>query len=148
LIERATARSAGAVLIGGTAVGPTGRAGNAAQQYRAEPLIDRHCTHCRYLVIVVTMTTMSLADAKAHLSKLVAQVSGHHDHVYVTVHGKPSAVLVATEDLESLEETIEILADADTMRRLHRSEAELACGEVESRADLDAAMRQRRAAQT
>ena len=33
----------------------------------------------------------------------------------MTVHGKPSAVLLATEDLESLEETIEILADAEAM---------------------------------
>ncbi len=52
------------------------------------------------------MTTLSLADAKAHLSKLVARVSGQHERVYVTVHGKPSAVLLTTEDLESLEETI------------------------------------------
>ena len=87
---------------------------------------------------------MSLADATAHLSKLVARVSGQHERVYVTVHGKPSAVLLATEDLESLEETIEILADADTMRRLHASDAELARGEVESRAELDAAMTGRR----
>ena len=96
-----------------------------------------------YLVILVTMTTLSLADAKAHLSTLVARVSGQHERVYVTVHGKPSAVLVATEDLESLEETIEILADADTMRRLHTSDAELARGEVETREELDAAMRRR-----
>ena len=96
-----------------------------------------------YLVILVTMTTLSLADAKAHLSALVARVSGQHERVYVTVHGKPSAVLVATEDLESLEETIEILADADTMRRLHASDAELARGEVETREELDAAMRRR-----
>ena len=54
---------------------------------------------------------------------LVARVSRQHEQVYVTVHGKPSAVLVATEDLESLEETIEILADAETMRRLHASDA-------------------------
>jgi len=86
------------------------------------------------------MTTLSLADAKAHLSALVARVSGQHERVYVTVHGKPSAVLVATEDLESLEETIEILADADTMRRLHASDAELACGEVETREELGAAI--------
>ncbi|MGY1666658.1 type II toxin-antitoxin system Phd/YefM family antitoxin [Geodermatophilus sp. SYSU D00696] len=51
------------------------------------------------------MTTLSLADAKAHLSKLVARVSGRHGCVYVTVHGKSSAVLLAIEDLESLEET-------------------------------------------
>jgi antitoxin YefM len=63
----------------------------------------------------------------------------------VTVHGKPSAVLLATADLESLEETIEILADADTMRRLHASDAELARGEGETLEDLDAAMRRRRA---
>ncbi|RFU21917.1 type II toxin-antitoxin system Phd/YefM family antitoxin [Geodermatophilus marinus] len=93
------------------------------------------------------MATLSLADAKAHLSKLVARVSGQHERVYVTVHGKPSAVLIATEDLESLEETIEVLADADAMRRLHASEAELARGEVESRAELDAAMARRRSQQ-
>jgi prevent-host-death family protein len=89
------------------------------------------------------MTTLSLADAKAHLSALVARVSGQHERVYVTVHGKPSAVLVATEDLESLEETIEILADADTMRRLHASDADLARGDTETREELDAAMRRR-----
>ena len=92
----------------------------------------------------MTMTTLSLADAKAHLSALVARVSGQHERVYVTVHGKPSAVLLATEDLESLEETIEILADADTMRRLHASDAELARGEVETLEDLEAAMQGRR----
>src|SRR5688572_31282616 len=97
----------------------------------------------RSMVILLTMVTFSLADAKAHLSKLVAQVSRQHERVYVTVHGKPSAVLVATEDLESLEETIEILADADTMRRLHASDAELARGEAETREELDAAMRRR-----
>jgi prevent-host-death family protein len=100
-------------------------------------------TRHAYLVILLTMTTLSLADAKAHLSALVARVSGQHERVYVTVHGKPSAVLVATEDLESLEETIEILADADTMRRLHASDDELARGEVETREQLDAAMRRR-----
>src|SRR5688500_13771245 len=97
------------------------------------------------LVILLTMATFSLADAKAHLSKLVAQVSGQHERVYVTVHGKPSAVLLATEDLESLEETIEILADADTMRRLHASDAEIAHGEAETQEDLDAAMQRRHA---
>jgi antitoxin YefM len=60
------------------------------------------------------------------------------------VHGRPTAVLVATEDLESLEETVEILAEEDTMRRLHASDAELARGEIESRQDLAAAMERRR----
>ena len=91
------------------------------------------------------MTTFSLADAKTHVSRLVAQVSGQHARVYVTVHGQPSAVLLATADLESLEEAIEVLVDADTMRRLHSSDAELARGDVETQHDLDAAMQRRRA---
>jgi antitoxin YefM len=106
--------------------------------------LRRRWTRRHLVVILLTMTSLSLADAKAHFSQLVARVSGQHERVYVTVHGKPSAVLVATEDLEALEETIEILADADTMRRLHASEAELARGEVETREDLDAAMARRR----
>ena len=48
----------------------------------------------------------SLGEAKAHLSELVARVGGQHDRVTVTVHGRPVAVLVAVDDLESLEETI------------------------------------------
>ena len=90
------------------------------------------------------MTTLSLADVKTHLSKLVARVSGQHERVYVTVHGKPSAVLVATEDLESLEETIAILSDPDTLSRLAASEAELARGEGESEERLAEAMNARR----
>jgi hypothetical protein len=42
----------------------------------------------------------------------------------VTVHGKPSAVLAVTQDLEALEETIENLLGADTIWRLHASDAE------------------------
>ncbi len=36
----------------------------------------------------------------------------------MTVHGRPSAVLVALEDLERLEETLEISRDPGTMKRL------------------------------
>lgn len=42
-----------------------------------------------------------------------------------------------------LEETLEILRDADTMRRLAASDAELARGETVTQAALAEAMRQR-----
>ncbi|MBL8932732.1 MAG: type II toxin-antitoxin system Phd/YefM family antitoxin, partial [Kineosporiaceae bacterium] len=44
-------------------------------------------------------TPLSLAEVKAHLSELVARVNGQHERVTVTVHGRPSAVLVSVEDL-------------------------------------------------
>lgn len=88
-------------------------------------------------------TVLSLADAKAHLSELVGRVNSEHERVTVTVHGKPSAVLIATEDLESLEESLAVLSDPETMQRLAASEAELARGEGKSEADLTQAMGQR-----
>lgn len=62
----------------------------------------------------------------------------------MTVHGTPSAVLLAPEDLESLEETLEILADPETLRRIAGAESELAAGQGESEYDLAAAMLRRR----
>lgn len=85
-----------------------------------------------------------MADVKAHLSELVAQVGAHHDRVTVTVHGRPTAVLVAVEDLEGLEETIAVLSDAEALRALADADAELAAGDGESEATLRAAMAARR----
>jgi hypothetical protein len=39
------------------------------------------------LVVLLTGTPLSLADARARLSRLVARVSGQHERIYVTVHG-------------------------------------------------------------
>jgi antitoxin YefM len=89
------------------------------------------------------MTTLPLGEVKTHLSELVGRVRDHHERVTVTVHGRPSAVLVAVEDLERLEETLAILKDADTMARLAQSDAELARGESVSAAELAETMRRR-----
>jgi antitoxin YefM len=105
----------------------------------------RWWTSATSLVILVTMSeTMALAEVKAHLSQLVSRVNAHHDRVTVTVHGRPSAVLLSVDDLEALEETIAILSDSDALRQLAASEAELARGEGETEQDLADAMRRRR----
>ena len=89
------------------------------------------------------MTVLPLGDVKSHLSEIVGRVHDHHERVTVTVHGKPSAVLIAPEDLEALEETLEIMRDAATMNRLAESDAELARGEYVSADELAEAMRRR-----
>jgi prevent-host-death family protein len=97
------------------------------------------------LVILVTMSeTLSLAEVKAHLSEVVGRVDRQHDRVTVTVHGRPSAILISPDDLEALEETIAVLSDDDAVRQLASSDAELARGEGESEQDLAEAMRRRR----
>ena len=88
---------------------------------------------------------MPLAVVKSHLSELIGRVQREHERVTVTVHGRPSAVLLAVDDLEALEETIAVLSDREALRQLATSDAELARGEGETLDDLDAAMRRRRA---
>src|SRR5580658_641633 len=102
-------------------------------------------TPASLLVKLLTMTTLPLGEVKTHLSELVGRVHDHHERVTVTVHGRPSAVLVAVEDLERLEETLAIMRDADTMRRLAESDAELARGEDITAAELAEAIRNRSA---
>ena len=85
-----------------------------------------------------------MAEVKAHLSELVARVNGQHERVTVTLHRRPSAVLVSVEDLESLEETIAVLSDSKAVQALVQSEAELARGETVSADELVAAVAARR----
>ena len=53
-------------------------------------------------IIVVIIETMSLATAKARFSELVDRVERQQDRVIVTRNGKPAAVVVSPDDLESL----------------------------------------------
>ena len=87
----------------------------------------------------------SLAETKAHLSELVARVGEQHERITVTVHGRPAAVILAVDDLESLEETIGVLSDTAAMQALNEADAELVRGEGEDEDSLAAAMRARRA---
>jgi antitoxin YefM len=97
------------------------------------------------LVILMTMSeTLSLAEVKAHLSELVGRVNRQHERVTVTVHGRPSAVLVAVDDLEALEETIAVLSDNEALRQIAASDAELVAGKGEGAEELAAAMDKRR----
>jgi len=75
------------------------------------------------------METLPLSHVKAHLSEIADRVEGQHDRVVVTRKGRPAAVLVSPEDLESLEETLAVLSDPQLMRQIHESEAELERGE-------------------
>jgi len=78
------------------------------------------------------METTSLADAKNRLSELVSAVQGTWERVTITKNGKPVAVLMAVEDMESLIETLEVLSDPEAMAAIeeHRSGVgELTTGE-------------------
>ncbi len=106
---------------------------------------DSSWTSTGNMVILKTMSTMPLNEVKAHLSEVIQRVSTQHERVTVTVHGRASAVLLATEDLDRLEETIAVLSDNNLLHQLSQSEADIAAGRVETADQLAEAMRHRRA---
>jgi antitoxin YefM len=65
--------------------------------------------------------TIPLSSVKAHLSELVDRVEDQHDRVVLTRNGKPAAVLVSHDDLESLEETLAIMSDPLLMAQIRES---------------------------
>ena len=75
--------------------------------------------------------SMALRDVKNRLSEVVDQVERQHDRVVITRHGKPAAVVISTEDLASLEETLEVVSRPKLVSQVRDSLAELARGEAE-----------------
>jgi prevent-host-death family protein len=65
--------------------------------------------------------SMALFDVKNNLSRVVNDVRTTHRRVVITTRGQPAAVLMATQDLESLLLTIETLSDPEAMADVRES---------------------------
>jgi antitoxin YefM len=74
--------------------------------------------------------TLPLAVVKAKFSEMVDRVEHTHDRITVTRNGRRAAVLISPEDLESLEDTLELLSDPVAMAQLSESRLALAAGDV------------------
>ena len=89
------------------------------------------------------MSTIPLSEAKARLSEIADEVGRTHERVHITRNGREYVVLVAAEDLESIEATLELLADPEAQGRIRRSEADVAGGDVLEEQDVRALLAQR-----
>ena len=74
--------------------------------------------------------TLPLSVVKARLSELVDRVESEDDRIVVTRNGRPAAVIVSAEDLESLEETLAVLSDRELMRKVREGERAAERGDV------------------
>ena len=80
--------------------------------------------------------TVAFSEAKAHLSELAERVENEHDRILVTRNGRPSFVLISPDDLESLEETLDIIRDPALMASIARSRAQSKAGDRSPLADI------------
>jgi len=73
-------------------------------------------------------TVLPFSEAKAQLSELADRVEGQHDRILVTRNGRPTFVLVSPDDLESLEETLDILRDEELITSIRQSRRQAEAG--------------------
>lgn len=79
--------------------------------------------------MVMADLTLPLAEIKKRLSEIVDRVEQRHERVILTRNGRPAAVILSPEDLESLEETLDILSEPAAVDEIRRARAEIDRGE-------------------
>jgi prevent-host-death family protein len=71
---------------------------------------------------------MPLAEVKNRLSEVVDRLEREHGRVVITKHGRPAAVVLSIEDLESLEETLDVMGNRAVLDDIQEALAELETG--------------------
>lgn len=76
------------------------------------------------------MTALPFSEAKSHLSELADRVERQHERITVTRNGRPSFVLISPDELDSMEETLSIMSEPETLLSLHLSIRQAEDGEL------------------
>jgi antitoxin YefM len=74
--------------------------------------------------------TVPVREFRSNLAELLDGVADRREHVTVTRHGRPAAVLVPIDEYLALEETAEILSDDDVLGAIRAGLDDLAEGAV------------------
>lgn len=86
------------------------------------------------------MTTLSLADARANLSRIIESAVTTHERFEVTRNGDRVAVLMSADDFDALIETVDILSRPDEIAAIRQGIDDLESGTLSSADDVRAAM--------
>jgi prevent-host-death family protein len=83
-------------------------------------------------------------ELRNELAHVIDRVADLRQHVVVTRHGRPAAVLIPVDEYDALEETAEILSDSATLRAIDRGLREIAREETVSLEQVREEIRHRR----
>jgi prevent-host-death family protein len=78
-----------------------------------------------------TSEHLSLADVKNRLSEVIERLEREHGRVVVTKHGRPAVVMLSIEDLESLEETLEVISNPALLDAIREGERDVVTARTE-----------------
>lgn len=85
--------------------------------------------------------TVPFTEARSGLTELLDEIERVHEHVVITRNGRPSAVMMAPDEYDSLIETLEVLADHEAMADLAASQDDVDAGRVFDLEDVKRARR-------
>jgi prevent-host-death family protein len=89
----------------------------------------------------VAVITEPLRSVRDHLSEYVDRVEREHERIVLTRNGRAAAVLISPEDLAQLEETIDVLGDAEALADIREADEAYRRGDVTRGVDAVRALR-------
>lgn len=88
------------------------------------------------MTTIMTMTIeRTLADVKARFSEMIELVQSG-ERVIVTKRGKPAAVLISADELESIEETLDLAMTPGALEQIKQAEADIDAGNYYTEDDV------------
>jgi len=75
---------------------------------------------------------VAISDARMNLPELVTNIHTNMDRAVITVNGTPKVVMVSIDELESLEETAEVMMIPDIKKSIKKSREQIQKGQYTS----------------
>lgn len=82
------------------------------------------------------VNTISLKKLRPGLPEVIRGIDTKLDRYIIMKRGRPVAVMMSPDDYDSLLETIEILSDKETVKRIKKAKKEVTEGKTISLEDL------------
>jgi len=80
---------------------------------------------------------LTVTEAKRTFCELVRETDETFDRVIITRDGHPAAVLLAYDDYDGMQETIEIMSDPALVKAIREGEQDIRAGRTASLEELD-----------
>ncbi len=78
------------------------------------------------------VNTITLKELRPELPEVIKYIDSRLDRYIVTKRGKPVAIMMSPDDYEGLLETIQILSNKDTARRIKKAKRQIREGKTVS----------------
>lgn len=90
------------------------------------------------------MEIIPITEAKSRIAELADRVAREHDHFTITRNGRADVMLISVAEYESMQETLDVLSDDETLADLRQSREDFAAEDTFSAAEVRAELERRR----